>query len=97
MTSRLAFFGLLVGLALVAMAPAARAGEPIDSTVLLDPFDPVPEIQFHHLGDCYAGCGYAHHCYRGCGERSCHHVASRYEHGVSPWVIVACYSDGTAF
>jgi hypothetical protein len=57
MTSRLAFLSLLVGLALVAAAPAARAGEPIDGAVQLDPFDPVPEIQCHHLGDCYAGCG----------------------------------------
>jgi hypothetical protein len=82
MTSRVAFLSLLVGLALFALAPAARAGEPIDDTVLLDPFDPVPEIQFHHLGDCYAGCSFGRDCYRGCGERyrcyrDCHRHCER--------------------
>ena len=45
-------------------APAALAQVAADDTVLLDPFDPVPQIGFHH-GDCDDPCGY-HRCHEGC-------------------------------
>ncbi|HXM00241.1 MAG TPA: hypothetical protein VN932_09945 [Rhizomicrobium sp.] len=40
------------------------AGTASDDSVLLDPFDPVPQIGFHH-GDCDDPCGY-HRCHEGC-------------------------------
>jgi len=56
-------------------APEARAQVAAQDSVMLDPFDPVPEIQFRHFGgagcwddceyrDCNDGC--RSHCYRGC-------------------------------
>jgi hypothetical protein len=55
-------------LALFAAAPAS-AGVATAGAVLLDPFDPVPEIQFHHFGGygCSYGCGSV--CDSGCGAR----------------------------
>lgn len=45
------------------------AGVPATDSVLLDPFDPVPTIQFHH--GCEGNCG--RHCDHDCGEpRRCH-------------------------
>ena len=75
MTSRYTISGLLVGLvcALVVLAgPPARAQVAVDDTILLDPFDPVPEIQFRHFGDngCYEGCGYHRYC-GGCERTRC--------------------------
>jgi hypothetical protein len=50
-----------------ALSPnGARAGVASDDTVLLDPFDPVPEIQFRHFGGngCFWAC--AQHCWHAC-------------------------------
>src|SRR5665213_3341307 len=44
----------------------------INNSVLLNPFDPVPEIRFSRYG-CDDDCGYRH-CYHSCGEvRRCWH------------------------
>jgi len=65
-----------IGLALAAIAAPATAGVATTGAVLLDPFDPVPEIQFHHFGG--YGCGYDCGGYRGCddvcggGSRGCY-------------------------
>ncbi|MGH6871225.1 MAG: hypothetical protein ACREHE_06940 [Rhizomicrobium sp.] len=69
---------MLAGLALglfFAQAPAtpAAAGVPGDDAVLLDPFDPVPQIGFRHP-DCFDPCGY-HRC-----EHDCRRVRHRCEH-----------------
>jgi hypothetical protein len=65
----------------LAAGASASAGVEVDNAILLDPFDPVPAIQFRHYGgyawgiyDCgYRPCGhrrhhhsYRHHCYRDC-------------------------------
>ena len=55
-----------IGLALAAIAAPATAGVATTGAVLLDPFDPVPEIQFHHFGG--YGCGYECGGYRGCDD-----------------------------
>lgn len=68
-------------------APGARAQVAAQDSVLLDPFDPVPEIQFRHFGGvgCWDDCGYRDcdgcgrcndgcgrsRCYRGCGRTRC--------------------------
>ncbi len=57
---RFTFLGLMSGLicALVLLnAPVARAQTAAEESVLLDPFDPVPEIQFRHFGGdgCWEG------------------------------------------
>jgi hypothetical protein len=74
-------FALLASLGLALFMVPARAEVPVDDTLLLDPFDPVPEIQFRHFGDngCWDGCGYerchegcGRRCYEGCGYRRCH-------------------------
>ncbi|HEX4861143.1 MAG TPA: hypothetical protein VFV07_07900, partial [Rhizomicrobium sp.] len=98
MRKLLALVALALSLTLI-HAPGARAQVAVDDTVLLDPFDPVPEIQFRHFGDngcwdscggydrCHSGCGY-HHCYSGCGERHCYRdcYADRHcEHGCRNW------------
>jgi hypothetical protein len=61
----------------------ARADDlAINNSVLLNPFDPVPEIRFSRYG-CDDECG-DHRCYRGCGEvRRCWHECEswRCEHG----------------
>jgi hypothetical protein len=63
-----AAFGLLIGLA----AMPAEAGVATSGAVLLDPFDPVPEIQFHHFGGygCVQGCGGCDDCGWYAGYRS---------------------------
>ncbi len=68
----LAALGVLLAVFLVpgpALAGVATAG-----AVLLDPFDPVPEIQFEHFGGygCAYGCGGYQRCDEGCGYRRCH-------------------------
>lgn len=67
---------LLAALALVAAAflfsPAAHAGVAIENTVVLDPFDPVPPIQFQHWYagyGCDNGCGRNYGCYDRCERR----------------------------
>lgn len=68
---RFALLGL-AGLVLALLLPAApaSAGVATAGAVLLDPYDPVPEIQFRHYGGYdYDGCGYG--CggyYDGCGS-----------------------------
>ncbi len=64
-----------LGIVLASLAAPAQAGVATTGAVLLDPFDPVPEIQFHHFGGygCGYGCGQAcdYGCeggYRGCGD-----------------------------
>jgi hypothetical protein len=57
-------------------APQAVAGIEVDNAIMLDPFDPVPEIQFRHYGGyawgygcSYNPCGHRPHynrCYRDC-------------------------------
>ncbi|HEY0107375.1 MAG TPA: hypothetical protein VGB91_14945, partial [Rhizomicrobium sp.] len=58
---------LVLVLAAIAWPGGAQAGVATSGAVLLDPFDPVPEIQFHHFGGygCSYGCGIG---YRGCDE-----------------------------
>ena len=78
------FAGLATLLLIFALSTAAHAGTAaIDNSVQLDPFNPVPEIQFStdFCGDecgggCHYGCG--HRCYHGCGIawrgwRDCEH------------------------
>ena len=74
----LTWLGALMLVFAVAVPMAARAGTAaIDNSVALDPFSPVPEIQFsrgcdYGCGDC-DGCGW-HHCYHECGGcwHDCH-------------------------
>jgi hypothetical protein len=87
----LARSALLAGLAMLfgAVALPASAGVATAGAVLLDPYDPVPEIQFHHFGGygCNEGCEYSggyDGCADGCG-RGCHdgcrrHYYRRYRH-----------------
>ncbi len=67
------FAGALLMLFGSAAATQARADDlAINNSVLLNPFDPVPEIRFSRYG-CDDECG-DHRCYRGCGEyRRCWH------------------------
>ncbi|HTQ13491.1 MAG TPA: hypothetical protein VMH86_06410 [Rhizomicrobium sp.] len=59
--------GLALGLCLASGAAApALAGVPGDDSVLLDPFDPVPQIGFSHP-DCFDPCGYRR-CEHYCGR-----------------------------
>jgi len=70
---------LMLGLA---TAPAALADPGAENAVLLDPFDPVPEIQFRHFGaDCFSNCGYSYGygCYHECDYR-CHYGCYRRRH-----------------
>ena len=75
--------GLAVAiLALVASSPVHSGTAAIDNSVQLDPFNPVPEIQFSrgyegcnagYCGGCEDGC--EHHCWHDCyhGWRGCYH------------------------
>ena len=56
-TGLAAAFAILLTL----VAQPASAGVATSGAVLLDPYDPVPEIQFHHFGGygCIEGCGYS--------------------------------------
>lgn len=59
----------------------AVAGVEVDNAIMLDPFDPVPEIQFRHYGG-YSwgyGCdGCSTHCYYdSCGRRHCYQNCNR--------------------
>jgi hypothetical protein len=66
----------LLALAAFSAAAPASAGVPGDNAVLLDPFDPVPQIGFHH-DDCFDPCGY-HRCEHYCGYRHrCEHDCYR--------------------
>ncbi len=69
-------------------APVARAQVAAQDSVMLDPFDPVPEIQFRHFGaagcwddceyrDCWRDCSGRGHCYRGCRHISREHRFDR--------------------
>lgn len=57
-----------VALGFAALAAPASAGVATSGAVLLDPFDPVPEIQFRHYGGygCVYGCGVSYGCDSGC-------------------------------
>lgn len=62
-------FWMILGLAMLALwgAAPANAGFAIDNSVMLDPYDPVPPIQFSHWYQgygCYDECG--HHCWHSC-------------------------------
>ena len=57
------------------LVTGARAGVATSGAVLLDPFDPVPEIQFRHFGG-YGGWG----CNSGCGGGYCEDSCSRRSH-----------------
>lgn len=82
-------------LALLAGVPDARAGIASDNAFLLDPFDPVPEIQFRHHGGYSWGnyCGYNpchrrhyNRCYRNCyGYSRCSRDCGGYRN--------ECYGD----
>jgi len=64
---------VILGLAFVAvLAGGAKAGVATSGAVLLDPFDPVPEIQFRHFGG-YGdwGGGYGSDRYRHCKGDDC--------------------------
>ena len=109
--SGLARFTILAACVLFAMAGMAgnakvHAQTAIEDSVKLDPFDPVPQIGFHH-GECDDPCGY-HHCYRYCGyrhergcERDCrdarwyeHEALDRYEHQADTYdMLLAIYGD----
>jgi len=78
--------GLLAALGFVfaLLAAPAQAGVATSGAVLLDPFDPVPEIQFHHFGGygcsygcggCEDSCGYAR--YDGCNDGCRRHYRHR--------------------
>jgi hypothetical protein len=56
-----------------ATASDARADDfAVDNSMLLDPYDPVPQIRFSDYG-CYDSCGYRH-CWHECGNyRHCWH------------------------
>ena len=63
-------------------ATAGHADPGMDNAVLLDPFDPVPEVQFRHFGaDCFSECGYGYGygCYHSCGY-GCHYGCSHRHH-----------------
>lgn len=89
---KIALFTVMLFAALFLTSGLAAYAQPIDNAQLLDPFDPVPQIQFHH-GDCDWGCrgcvdscGY-HRCWDGCGYRHCcwhRHIAWRCEFGCGP-------------
>ena len=56
--------------ALSASLNTARADDfAVDNSMLLDPYDPVPQIHFSDYG-CGDGCGY-HRCWHDCGYRRC--------------------------
>jgi hypothetical protein len=63
-------FGALALALVLAHAPSARAQVAVDDSILLDPFDPVPEIQFRHFGGngCFDGCFYREGCHDRCGR-----------------------------
>jgi hypothetical protein len=65
---RKTLMAMAVAAAGLALGPAAQAGVAIDNAVVLDPFDPVPPIQFQHW---YGGERHFHHRYGcdGCRER----------------------------
>jgi hypothetical protein len=65
-------------------APTAHAQVAVQDSVLLDPFDPVPEIQFRHFGgyDCWDDCGYRDcdgcgRCNDRCGRSRCYSGCAR--------------------
>lgn len=81
----LALFGsaLLMAAGLAGATPAL-ADPGSENAILLDPFDPVPEIQFRHFGaDCFHECGYRDGCYHDCG----------YRHGCHRYCGHRCYRD----
>jgi hypothetical protein len=63
---------LLAGFAVGSLAHADDFAA--NNAVLLDPFDPVPQIHFRDCDDgcgyhrCYDGCGYRRHCWHGCRD-----------------------------
>jgi hypothetical protein len=97
--------GILIALACFAVPATVSAGVPGDDAVLLDPFDPVPQIGFRH-GECDDPCGY-HRCHRGCyrRERGCERdcrdarwyeqeALGRYEHQADTYdMLLAIYGD----
>ena len=78
---RFTFAGLMSaasGALMLMTAPGAHAQVAAQDSALLDPFEPVPEIQFRHFGgyDCWDNCGRCNdgcrsRCYRGCGRTRC--------------------------
>ena len=93
---KFAVFATVLVAALVLTSGVKVYAEPIDNSVLLDPFDPVPQIQFHHGGcdwgcrGCVDECGYRH-CWHECGYHHCWHGCYAYRdcwHGCwhgRPW------------
>lgn len=80
---KFALFATVLVCAFCAASSLRVYAEPIDQAQVLDPFDPVPQIQFHHGCDwgcrgCIDSCGYRHHC---CWHR---HYAWRCEFGCGP-------------
>jgi len=77
--------GLLAGAVLALIVSAgpgrAQADPAVDNAIQLDPFDPVPEIQFRHYGGnpCYEHC--ERHDWRACGDRCRPHCADGYRQG----------------
>ncbi len=70
-------FGVLILLLAAFGAAPAQAGVAIENTVVLDPYDPVPSIQFGHWyngygSGCYDRCGRTR-CGDGCHRRTRHH------------------------
>ncbi len=61
---RTAFAGLIAGLAVLFTSAEAGAHWVADNTILLEPYDPVPQIQFRHRdgGDCDHDCWADRHC-----------------------------------
>jgi hypothetical protein len=82
---KFALFATVLLCAFAATSGIKAYAEPIDNAVVLDPFDPVPQIQFHHGGcdwgcrGCIDSCGYRH-CWHGCWR----HHAWRCEFGCGP-------------
>lgn len=102
----LVLFGcaLLVAAGLAGATPAL-ADPGSENAILLDPFDPVPEIGFRHYGadcfhecgygeGCYHDCGYRHGCHRYCGgNRRCYHSCGYRREGCGDGCHNRCYHD----
>ena len=77
---RVAAFVVCAVVALMVSAgfSGVRADPAVDNAVQLDPFDPVPEIQFRHYGDnpCYDHCERYRDCDEGCRARCKDHCGN---------------------
>jgi hypothetical protein len=88
---RFAIFVAVLFSGLILASGMKAVADPIDQAVVLDPFDPVPQIQFHH-GDCDWGCrgcidSCGYRCWHECGYHHCcwhRHIVWRCDFGCGP-------------